>query len=300
MLEKITDLALESHELHAERGEDDGVILREHTVFGCRVTRAGVLPGEGEKRAGRPAGEYITVDTGKFWLSEDGAFENAANAVAGEIKRLLPAGAGCVLAAGLGNRDITADSVGPRTVEKLLVTRHLRDMAPDLYSGAGFGELAAVAPGVLGQTGIESAVIVEGVCRMVRPKCIIAIDSLASRRLERLCTTVQISNSGISPGSGIFNRRAELNSRTLGAPVISLGVPTVVDAATLALDLLERAGAELPREAAEKLSRGGGGGLFVTPRDSDVSSRETARLIAYSINSAVHGINIREMGEYLR
>lgn len=300
MLEIFTDLALESHELHAERGEDDGVVLREHTAFGCRVICATVLPGEGEKRAGRPAGKYITVETGKFWLSEDGAFENAANAVAGEIKRLIPPDAGCVLAAGLGNRDITADSIGPRAAEKLLVTRHLREMAPDLYSGAGFGELAAVAPGVLGQTGIESAAIVEGVCRIVRPKCVIAIDSLASRRLERLCTTVQISDSGISPGSGVFNRRAELNSRSLGAPVVSLGVPTVVDAATLALDLFERTGAELPPETAEKLARGGGGSLFVTPRDSDVSARETARLIAYSINSAVHGIKIREMGEYMR
>ncbi|MBO4277175.1 MAG: GPR endopeptidase [Clostridia bacterium] len=300
MLEKYTDLALESHELHAERGEDDGIILREYAVCGCKVTQATVLPGGGEKRAGKPAGKYITVETGRFWLSDGAEFENAANAVAAELKKLLPQGAGCVLAACLGNRDITADSVGPRTAEKLLVTRHLRDMAPELYSKAGFGELAAVAPGVLGQTGIESAAIVEGVCRMIRPKCVVVIDSLASRRLERLCTTVQISDSGISPGSGVFNRRAELSGKTLGAPVVSLGVPTVVDAATLALDLFDQSGAKLPEDAAEKLAHGGGGSMFVTPKDSDVSARENARLLAFSINSAVHGIKICEMGDYMR
>lgn len=300
MLEKYTDLALESHELHAERGEDDGIIMREYSVYGRRVTRATVLPGEGEKRAGKPAGRYITVESGKFWLADGAEFENAAEAISAELKKLLPQGSGCVLAAGLGNRDITADSIGPRCVEKLLVTRHLREMAPELYAGAGFSELAAVAPGVLGQTGIESAAIVEGVCRMIKPKCVIVIDSLASRRLERLCTTVQLSDSGISPGSGVFNRRAELNSRTLGAPVVSVGVPTVVDAATLALDLFDAAGASIPREAAEKLANGGGGSLFVTPKDSDISARETARLIAYSINSAVHGIKISEMSDYMR
>lgn len=292
MLEKMTDLAIESHEIHAERGEDDGIAVETRESNGLKVTVATVFKGEGEKKAGRPAGKYITIETGRVWHAGRDRFAAAANAAAAEIKALLPE-SGCVLAAGLGNESITSDSIGPKAVKSLIVTRHLKSMAPRLYSEAGFGELAAVAPGVLGQTGVESADLICGVCEKVSPACVIIIDSLAARRLDRLATTLQISDSGISPGSGVFNRRTELNPATLGVPVISVGVPTVVDARTLAADILESCGAGTA--AAEAAPAG----LFVTPKDADVIAKETARLVAYAINRAVHGLEINEMGDYL-
>lgn len=302
MFERRTDLALEAHEINAMRGEDDGIILREYERGGYKITEATVESGRGEENAGKPSGRYITIALGRVWQTDKSRFEQAAKTIADEISALLPEGEGCVLAAGLGNEEITPDSIGPRAVKSLIVTRHLQKMAPELYKGAGFGSVAAIAPGVLGQTGVESADIIKGLCGEIKPRCVILIDSLASRRLSRLATTLQLSDNGISPGSGVFNRRAELSKETLGAPVVSIGVPTVVDAATLAYDLLEEnlggddAGLE---KAVEKLISGNGKSMFVTPKDADVIARETARLIACAINIAVHGITMAEINEYI-
>ncbi len=299
MFEKYTDLALEVHEL---RGEASGITVEEVIKEGIRITTATVKKGEGERLSGKSAGEYITLEVGKIWQCEKAKFNNIARVIADELRSILPSHDGETLVVGLGNEEITPDSVGPRAVKRLLVTRHIKGIDPLLYDTAGFGNVAAIAPGVLGQTGIESTEIIKSVCDSIKPKCVIAIDSLASRRLSRLATTVQLSNGGISPGSGVSNKRSELSEQTLGVPVISLGVPTVVDAATLAYDLLEEHSGDSDGRFAdivEKVLAGDGKSMFVTPKDNDVIAIETAKLLSTAINMALHNIGIDEINEFI-
>lgn len=310
MYQKRTDLALETRELHAKPGKPDGILSEEREENGVHVTAMRVLPGGEEQAGGKPAGTYITVEIGDVWNlgTQTDAFVEAASVLAKELRRLLPQERGCVLVAGLGNDRITSDSIGPRVVNGVLVTRHIRVLDKSLFESAGFGELAAVAPGVLGQTGIESAEIIRSVVERIHPSCVIAIDALASRRLSRLASTVQLSDTGICPGSGVSNTRTALSGETLGIPVISIGVPTVVDAGTLAYDLLEELAekegypADLPMfdKVVEKLLTGAGKDFFITPRDSDTIASGASRLIAAGINLALHDkLTPDEIAEYL-
>lgn len=299
MFEKRTDLALEVHEL---RGEDSGITVSEYTKDGFKITLAEVSEGKGEHASGKRKGRYITVEIGSIRHFDRSVFARVARLLADEISTLLPKGNGCVLVAGLGNEEITPDSLGPRVVKKLLVTRHIEKIDRTLFDGAGFGRMAALSPGVLGQTGIESYEIIKSVCDTVKPKCVIAIDSLASRRLNRLASTVQITDGGISPGSGVSNKRPELNEDKLSVPVISIGVPTVVDAATLAYDLLEEHSGKEDESFAQVIERilaGSGKDMFVTPKDNDVIARDTAKLLASAINIAVHKMDIEEINDYI-
>lgn len=219
MYEIRTDLALEAHEINAQAGREDGIRTEEETIDGFLVTTVHVSAGEGERLAKKKAGTYINVDVGKSWLLASEGFAALVALLAGQLRRLFPSGfSGSALVVGLGNYDITADSIGPKAVEKVVVTRHLRTLNPQLYKSAGFGDLCAFAPGVLGQTGMESAEIVHSIVEAVRPALIVAIDALASRRLARLATTVQLCDTGIYPGAGVSNRRSELSKETLGVP----------------------------------------------------------------------------------
>lgn len=299
MFEKRTDLALEVHELH---GEESGIAVKEEIRNGISVTTATVYEGVGERNAAKPAGEYITLAIGNAWQNDKKVFSETAVAVAEEISAILPHGNGAVLVVGLGNEDITPDSLGPRVVKELLITRHIEEIDPVLFTNAGFGSVAAIATGVLGQTGVESAEIVKSVCNTVNPKCVIAIDSLASRRLSRLATTVQISNSGIAPGSGVSNKRKAISRELLGVPVISLGVPTVVDAATLAVDILEEHAGKEDKAFAELVARvleGGGREMFVTPKENDVMAKKLAKLLANALNIALHGMTADEIADFV-
>ncbi len=299
MFEKRTDLALEVHELH---GSDSGIVVKEETKSGITVTTATVAKGRGEQNAGKPAGEYITLEIGNLWQNDKNIFSQTANALASELLRLLPQGEGTVLVAGLGNEDITPDSLGPRVVHELLVTRHIERIDPNLFANVGFGSVAAIAAGVLGQTGIESAEIIKSVCDTVKPKCVIAVDSLASRRLSRLATTVQLSNGGIAPGSGVSNKRRAISFDLLGVPVISVGVPTVVDAATLAVDILEEHAGKQDDSFAELVTRvleGGGREMFVTPKENDVIAKNLSKLLAGAINIALHGMTLEEISDFI-
>lgn len=315
MYQKRTDLALETRELHAKPGKPDGIETEERETNGIHVTTMRVSPGGEARAGGKPAGTYVTLDIGAVWTpgAQSDVFGTAASLLAEELRKLLPKekpprGRGCVLVAGLGNDRITPDSIGPRVVSGVLVTRHIRVLDQSLFESAGFGELAAVAPGVLGQTGIESAEIIRSVVESIRPSCVIAIDALASRRLSRLATTVQLSDTGICPGSGVSNTRTALSKETLGVPVLSIGVPTVVDAGTLAYDLLEELAekegypADLPMfdKVVEKLLNGAGKDFFITPRDSDTIAAGASRLIAAGINLALHEqLSPEEIAEYL-
>lgn len=298
MYEIRTDLALEAHEINAQAGREDGIRTEEETIDGFSITTVHVGEGEGERLAKKKAGTYINVDVGKSWLLASEGFAALVALLAGQLRKLFPADfSGTALVVGLGNYDITADSIGPKAVEKVVVTRHLRTLNPQLYESAGFGDLCAFAPGVLGQTGMESAEIVRSIVEAARPSLIVAIDALASRRLARLATTVQLCDTGIYPGAGVSNRRSELSAETLGVPVISIGVPTVVDAATLAYDLL---GENADEKTAAALLAGDGKDMFITLKESDVITKQTARLLGFAINRAFHGeLSVEEMEELL-
>lgn len=286
-----TDLAVEAHEARYGDALCDGVTKNFSNVCGFEVTELNIS----EKAAaelGKPKGTYLSAEFGRLWQDSDEAAERAARLICALINRLAPSGDGCVLVAGLGNERITPDAVGPKSVKMLTVTRHVKRLDPGLYSRLGFGECAAIIPGVLGDTGIESADIIRGAAGAVRPRCIIAIDALSSRRMARMATTVQVSAAGIAPGSGVNNRRAAISQETMGCPVISVGFPTVVDAVTLTLDMLEEAGIEEEKldAAAELLSESGRRSLFVAPKDCDMITECLANVASKAINIFVHGV----------
>jgi spore protease len=190
-----------------------------------------------------------------------------------------------VLVAGLGNSDITPDAIGPDSVRKLNVTRHLRALDEALYDTVGRCEISAVFPGVLGQTGIETVELIRGAAENARPDVVLAIDALAARSCERLAATVQLSDSGIHPGSGIGNNRKAICHETVGVPVIALGVPTVVDSSTLVYDALRRAGIEDVRPELRQVLENGRS-FFVSPKESDVITERVSDLIADAVDTA--------------
>ena len=192
--------------------------------------------------------------------------------------------------AGLGNEAITPDSLGPRTLRHVLATRHLVSSLPETFGA--FRPVSALATGVLGNTGMESAELVKAVAEKLRPDAVIAVDALAARRLGRVCRTVQLTDTGIAPGSGVGNARKELSRGTLGVPVVGLGVPTVVDAATLAADLTEQAGLE---EISASDFGEYGGGMMVTPREIDQQITLMARLLGYGIDLALHDLSVGDV-----
>lgn len=273
-----TDLALEAKELW-ETSPDrasalQGVKGTETKVDGYTVSRVDILDERGEKALGKKRGSYRTVDLSPYWEDRAGAFSAAAALLARQLRQLLPQ-EGSVFVAGLGNRGLTPDAIGPLAVEHLLITRHLSGMLP------GFRPLSAAAAGVLGTTGLESSEWVRSLAEHSEAKAVIVIDALAARSLDRLCTAVQISDTGIVPGSGIGNARMALDRESMGVPVIAVGVPTVVDALTLAADLLGE-GAVFPENVENR-----GRSLFVTPKDVDSKVRQLGKLIGYGVNLAV-------------
>ena len=297
MFTKRTDLALEARELWQESAEKTtrltGVKASKQKEEGYPVTRVDILDHRGEEALGKPQGSYLTIDLSSFWQRKADFFERAVRAVGGQLKAMLPA-EGPALVVGLGNRAMTPDAVGPLSLDSVLVTRHLVSAMPRHF--AGFRPVAAFRTGVLGLTGVESAETVRGLAAEVKPALIIAVDALAARRVNRMCTTVQLTDTGIVPGSGVGNHRAALNRETLGVPVLSIGVPTVVDAATLAADLLEEAG--IP-ELDETRLRHGKEPLMVTTRDIDQQVRELSKVVGYGINWALQDLEIEEMNALL-
>lgn len=297
MTGKRTDLALEARELWQESAQRttrlSGVKATKTKREGYPVTRVDILDQRGEEALGKPRGSYLTIDLTTFWQRKADFFERAVRAVGSQLKELLPA-EGPVLIVGLGNEAMTPDAVGPLAADNILITRHLIAAMPRHF--AGFRPVAVFRTGVLGTTGVESAEAVRGLVAQVQPALVIAIDALASRRCERVCATVQLSDTGIIPGSGVGNHRSALNEETLGIPVLAVGIPTVVDAATLAADLLEESGVE--NVDPESLRRGQGG-LMVTTRDIDQQVRDLSKVVGYGINWALQDLEIQEMNALL-
>lgn len=279
-----TDLALERRELLTDR-EIPGVKSRVNQSGSVCVTAIEVQTEQGAQAIGKPVGSYITVEVPPFSADAE-LLDGRLTTVADELRALLPE-EGLVLVVGIGNDHITPDALGPLAGERILATRHI---GPELARSIGMEHLRPVAgllPGVLGQTGIETGEIIAGVARAVRPAAVITVDALAARRLSRLGCTIQMSNTGITPGSGVGNARTALNQETVGVPVIAIGVPTVVDAATLAIDLLGEGKAEKEEQRLRELMEPRGTAMMVTPREIDLLVERAARLVALSINCAL-------------
>ena len=296
MVSRRTDLALEAHELWKESAKQttelSGVRAKNRRRDGYPVTEVEILNKDGAAALGKPEGRYLTIDYTDFWQRKPDFFERAVRVLGGELKPLLPL-KGAVLVVGLGNAAMTPDAVGPESLRHLLITRHLISSMPREFSG--FRPVSALASDVLGNTGVESAEAVRGLVRETGPDCVIVVDALAARRMSRVCNTVQLSNVGIVPGSGVGNHRAALDEKTLGVPVVAVGIPTVVDAATLAADLLSEAG--IPEPAA--LLRGHRESMTVTPRDIDRQVRDLSKVAGYGINWALQALDIPEINALL-
>ena len=286
-----TDLALEARELWQEQtgavSALPGVEARDSLREGIPVNTVQVLDERGENALGKPRGSYVTLTLEGLARREEGIFPRSVQAVAAELAGLIqdiPQN-GLVLVAGLGNRAITPDAVGPKVHQNTLVTRHLVRQMPEHFGA--LRPVASVAAEVMGTTGVESGELVRAVCEKIRPACVVAVDALASRSLKRLCRTVQIADTGITPGSGVGNHRLGLTRDTLGAPVVAVGVPTVVDGATLAADLLGTE--ELP-------DLGEGRDMLVTPKDIDSQVNDMAKVIGYGISMALQpGMSVEEL-----
>lgn len=270
-----TDLALERHEA-IKADSSEGIVSENYRKNGIDFTKIRVTSSTGEQSLGKPVGTYVTAEIPSL-ASHSPLEDDLIEAIGEELRALLPE-EGAVLAVGLGNTDITPDAVGPQSIGMVLATRHI---SAELSESVGLGNLRPVAgfiPGVLGKTGVETAESVKGLVEAVKPSAVIVVDALAARRLKRLGNTVQMSDTGITPGSGVGNARSAIDSEALGVPVISIGIPTVVDAQTLVNDLTEDE-AEISREENKK--------MIITPREIDLVVDRASRIIGLSINKAL-------------
>lgn len=320
-----TDLAIEIGAILKENKPDDyqiegvEIITTESEEFEITTTHVKIVNEKGEENMGKPIGNYITIEAPAMKDNDPDAHREIIKILAEELKKILPQGKDrSVLVVGLGNRFATPDTLGPNVAGKVLVTRHLNSEMPEEIDES-VGNLSSLTPGVMGLTGIETSEIIKGVAANIKPDCIIAIDALGARNAKRINTTVQISDTGISPGAGVGNKRKQLNEENVGCPVIAIGVPTVVDAATLVNDTLdhliyamlqeaehspfydmlkdlsEKEKYALIRETLFPLV----GNLFVTPKDIDEIIEYLTNIIANSINIAVHpGITIEDINKY--
>ncbi len=293
-----TDLALEACEIWQENAdrqtELSGVIAEEKEINGHKVHRVEIINEDGERALGKPQGTYITIELFGVARREDAVFPRAIKTVSDALSKILPKNCETVLIAGLGNRAITPDAVGDVSIENVMVTRHLVDNLPEYFSS--FKKVSAIAPGVLGTTGVESYEIIAGVANRISPDCIIVIDALASRSIDRLCNTIQITDTGIIPGSGVGNSRRAINRETLNIPVIAIGVPTVVDVSSVIYDIITDSGMKLPEHILESYSES----LMVTPKEIDTQISDVGKIIGYAINMSLQpDITIEDMDTFL-
>ena len=267
-----TDMASELHDRF--EGDLEGVEYSNETVNGLTLISVNIYNDRGEALLGKPRGQYYTLQLPRLFDRGSEIFQDAVQTLAMLIERCIPEKPENVLVAALGNPDITPDALGSLSAGNILVTRHLKKQNEEAFQQ--FCSLSLCRPGVLGTSGIESAEQVRLFCENVRPDLVIVIDALAGAEAENLCRNVQVSDAGISPGSGVGNDRKELSKKTLGVPVISIGIPTVIDAGIFGDDKMK--------------------GMFVTPKDIDSMVRAGGRLIGYAVNVAMHhGISIADI-----
>ena len=270
-----TDMASEAHRDYKKGKALPGVSAKEETLNGFPLYSVEIKNKDGAQALRKPVGKYYTLEPERFFERGSDSFAPAAQAVAQLIKNcfdgLTPSS---VLVAALGNPDITPDALGPLTASHLIVTRHLKHSGDPIFSS--FHSLALCRTGVLGTSGIESALHIKTLCALLKPELVIAVDALAGSDPDRLCRTIQVNSAGVAPGSGVGNDREELSLDYLGVPVVGIGVPTVIDS--------------------ELFGSGSNTHMFVTPRNIDSLVRSAARLIGYGIDLAVHdGLSIGDI-----
>ena len=276
-----TDLALEAHEIADEN--IDGIEVKTDYCEKMKITEITVKTQQAANILGKEKGTYITCEFKA--LTEDFTSADKRLISIGEKIRTIIPKEGSVLVVGIGNENITPDSLGSKAAAKVLATRHLIGTVAHSIGLDNLRSVCVISPGVLGQTGIEVGELVNGIIKNTGVSGVIAIDSLASRRLKRLGCTVQITDTGIAPGAGIGNHRSVINKATMGVPVIGVGVSTVVDASTLAADLMMPDCSEENERIRKKLLPNG---MIVTPREIDLLVERASLLIGMSINIALH------------
>lgn len=322
-----TDLALEAHEIIQSRSDEQIPGLSSESLHedGISISRIKVESESAAQKLGKAPGNYITLDAPGMRKHNTDLQERLTEVLARELRNFLPLSTNLeetVLVVGLGNWNVTPDALGPKVIEDLLVTRHAFEMRGHSL-GEGFRSVCAISPGVLGITGIETGEIIQALVKRVKPTIVIAIDALAASRLERLHTTIQIADTGINPGSGVGNHRLGVTKETTGVPVIAIGVPTVVDAATIVGTAVEAMNKSFKQETAgmkalglslekldwderhmlikEVLDPYAGGSLMVTPKEIDAFIDDIALTIAAGINAALHPkVHSADSGKFLQ
>lgn len=273
-MQKRTDLALEQREMLNTL--PDGVECDEFKKGDAVITKITVKDELGAAALGKPIGNYLTVEVPPF--TDSLSDETLITTLRDNLAELIPK-KGAALVVGLGNREITPDALGPKAASGILATRQIGAELQRIAGIEGIRSVSVLAPGVLGQTGVEVFDLLHALVDEIKPCFLIVIDALASRYLKRLGCTVQMCDSGIEPGAGVGNARKEISRNTLGVPVIAIGVPTVVDAATLVTDLTGGSG---------KIAEPNGRQMIVTPREVDLLISRASSLISESINRALH------------
>lgn len=319
-----TDLAIEAREFAQQQKQNaeelDGVKVEIKNTDIYQITHVKILNETGSKTMGKPIGNYITIESELLKqndiTSHEQIMKTAAEHIAGLSKLNQKS---TILVVGLGNWNITPDALGPKVIDKILVTRHLDGVLPEEIQKS-VRSVAAISPGVMGITGIETVEIIQGVVEKLNPDLVIAIDALAARKFSRINSTIQMSDTGVAPGAGVGNKRMTLNEQTLGVPVIALGVPTVVDAATLINDTMDRMLEEMIAQTEQgsvfyemlhsmdtdekyrlivDILNPYVGNMFVTPKEVDAVVERLANIIANAINIAIQpGITIEDINRF--
>lgn len=320
-----TDLAIESREVlkESKKDEDDGIKVTETEKEGMKITLVEILNERGSEEMGKPQGKYLTIESQKMRENDVFLHEQIIEELSKHINEFVKPQSiedGGVLVVGLGNRFITPDSLGPKVVSKILVTRHLKGTLPTEIENS-VRKVSAISPGVMGITGIETAEIIKGIVERTKPSAVIAIDALAARRASRINATIQMTDTGVCPGGGVGNKRNALNFETLNVPVIAIGVPTVVDAATLVNDTLDRILVEMTAVAEKgtdfyetlkgleneekynmicSILNPYMENMFVTPKEIDAVTDRLTNIIANSINIGLHpGITKEDINRFV-
>ena len=312
MISRRTDLALEAREIYQEgQGSSDipGVKIETKELDNCIVTKVEIIDEQGSQIMNKEIGKYITLESNLMKFDDDESREEMIEYLKDELVDILGNDkTKKTLVIGLGNWNITSDALGPKSVSKTLITRHIFKNYNKDYDD-DFTEVSGLSPGVMGLTGIETSEVVKSLVETVKPDRVIAIDALASRKMERVNTTIQISTAGIAPGGGVGNKRKALNKEYLGVDVIAIGVPTVVDAATLTIDVLDTAIDNLMEQSKESESFYNmlkklredekyslikesldpyDKNLIVTPKDIDDTIENLSIIISEGLNRSLH------------
>lgn len=299
------DLAIEAKEMYAESADTTdsipGVEAETEEIDGyINITRVEILNETGAENLGKDIGNYTTIEMPNRYFDDEELYKKLCEVFAKELnlltEKILTDSKDSVLVVGLGNWNITADALGPKVINSIAITRHLIEYIPQ-HVDENLRPVCGISPGVLGITGIETAEIVRGLVDRVKPKLVIAIDALCSRKMERINTTVQLASTGITPGEGVGNRRFALSEKTMGVPVIAIGVPTVVAASTIAGDTIEMLKEDfeidkLPdafsHSSVKQSINSRFGDFIVAPKDVDTVIDDLSKVIANGINMTLH------------